>query len=66
MVPVIDKMVEGTAHACIPCQASKPMPKQYKPLCLTPLTPDPWRAIALYFLDPFSEYILVATDMYSQ
>ncbi|MCG7866506.1 MAG: hypothetical protein JAY74_09055 [Candidatus Thiodiazotropha taylori] len=66
--PGIDKMVEETVRACIPCQASYPGPSKREPICPTPLPPEPWSEIALDFAGPFpsGQYVLVALDEHSR
>ena len=66
--PGIDKMVEETVRACIPCQASYPGPNKREPICQTPLPSEPWSEIALDFAGPFpsGQYLLVAIDEYSR
>ena len=66
--PGIDKMVEETVRACIPCQAPYPGSNKREPICQTPLPSKPWSEIALDFAGPFpsGQYLLVAIDEYSR
>lgn len=66
--PGIDKMVENTVKACIPCQASYPGPNKREPICPTPLPSGPWSEVAVDFAGPFpsGQYLLVVVYEYSR
>ena len=66
--PGIDKIVEETAHSCIPCQASNPKHTHHEPILTTPLPAAPLTKISVDFsgLFPSGEYLLVVIDDYSR
>ena len=66
--PGIDRLVEETVKACIPCQASYPGPLTREPIIPTPLPTEPWSSLAVDFVGPFpgGEYLFVVIDEHSR
>lgn len=66
--PGIDKLVEDTVKACIPCQASYPGPNKSEPVSPTVLPSKPWSEVAVDFAGPFpsGQYLLVVVDEHSR
>ena len=66
--PGIDKLVEDTVKACIPCQASYPGPKTHEPIVPTPFPSEPWSSHAVDFAGPFpsGDYLMVVIDEHSR
>ncbi|XP_052788463.1 uncharacterized protein K02A2.6-like [Mya arenaria] len=66
--PGIDKLVEDTVRACVPCQASYPGPSKREPVSPTALPSKPWSEVAVDFGGPFpsGQYLLVVIDEHSR
>ncbi|XP_052791587.1 uncharacterized protein K02A2.6-like [Mya arenaria] len=66
--PGIDKLVEDTVRACVPCQASYAGPSKREPVSPTALPSKPWSEVAMDFGGPFpsGQYLLVVIDEHSR
>ena len=65
--PGLDKLIEQTVAACLPCQVSCPESNATEPLNMSDLPKGAWQELSIDFKElPTGDYLMVVVDDYSR